>query len=70
METADMPKSTHHYQAHDAMSTDNKANLDDKILARDKREFQQSELDKKKDPQSEKEFRADQDKQNEEQDEE
>jgi hypothetical protein len=63
MEIPEMPKSTHHYQAHDAMSTDNKANLDDKILAQDKQEFQKSELKKKKEPQSEKEFVADQDKQ-------
>ena len=61
-----MPKGTHHYQAHDAMSTDNKANLDDKILAHDKQEFQQSEANKKKEPQSEDEFINDQDKKNEE----
>ena len=61
-----MPKGTHHYQAHDAMSTDNKANLDDKILAHDKQEFQQSEANKKKEPKSEDEFINDQDKKNEE----
>jgi hypothetical protein len=61
-----MPKSTHHYQAHDAMSTDNKANLDDKILAQDKQEFQQSELNKKKEPQTEKGFVDSQDRKNEE----
>jgi hypothetical protein len=66
MEIPEMPKSTHHYQAHDAMSTDNKANLDDKILAQDKQEFQRSEQNKKKEPQSEKEFVDDQDKKNEE----
>jgi hypothetical protein len=61
-----MPKSTHHYQAHDAMSTDNKANLDDKILAHDKQEFQQSEVNKKKEARSEQEFVDDQDEKNEE----
>ena len=61
-----MPKSTHYHQAHDAMSTDNKANLDDKILAHDKQEFQQSELNKKKESRSEKEFVDEQDEKNEE----
>ncbi len=67
MEIPKMPKATHFHQAHDAMGTDNKAtNLDDKILAHDKQEFQQSEANKKKDPQSEQEFVNDQDKKNEE----
>lgn len=61
-----MPKSTHHYQSHDAMSTDNKANPDERILAHDKQEFQQSEKSKKQESQSEKEFINDQDKKNEE----
>ena len=61
-----MPKGTHHYQAHDAMSTDNKSNPDERILAHDKQEFQQSETSKKKDSKSEKEFISDQDKKNEE----
>lgn len=61
-----MPKSTHHYLAHDAMSTDNKANPDEKILAQDKQEFQQSEKAKKRESQSEEDFINDQDKKNEE----
>ena len=61
-----MPKSTHHYQSHDAMSTDNKSNPDERILAHDKQEFQQSEKSKKQESQSEEKFIADQDKQNEE----
>lgn len=61
-----MPKGTHHYQSHDAMSTDNKSNPDERILAHDKQEFQHSEKDKKQDSRSEKEFIADQDKHNEE----
>lgn len=61
-----MPKKAHHYRAHDAMSTDNKSNPDERILSHDKREFQQSEKNKKQEPQSEKGFVADQDKQNDE----
>ena len=61
-----MPKGTHHYQSHDAMSTDNRVNPDERILAHDKQEFQESEKSKKQEPQSEKEFIIDQDKQNEE----
>ena len=61
-----MPKGTHHYRAHDAMSTDNKSNPDERILAKDKQHFQASEQDKKAEAQTEKEFVADQDKQNEE----
>ena len=61
-----MPKGTHHYQSHDAMSTDNKSNPDERILAHDKQEFQQSETSKKKDSKSEEEFITDQDKKNEE----
>ena len=57
-----MPKSTHHHQAHDAMSTDNKFRPEDAgILKQDKQHFQGSEIDKKATPKSEKEFIADQD---------
>jgi len=66
MEIPEMPKKAHHYRAHDAMSTDNQSNPDERILAHDKQEFQQSEKSKKQEPHSEKEFVADQDKQNEE----
>lgn len=63
-----MPKGTHHYRAHDAMSTDNrKSNPDERILAKDKQHFQASEQGKQQDAQTEKDFVADQDKQNEEQ---
>ncbi len=65
-----MPKGTHHYQAHDAMSTDNKSNPDERILAKDKQHFQASEQDKKSEAQTEKEFVADQDNQNDKQNEE
>lgn len=61
-----MPKKAHHYRAHDAMSTDDKSNPDERILSHDKQEFQQSEKNKKHEPQSEKGFVADQDKQNDE----
>ena len=61
-----MPKGTHYHQAHDAMSTDNKANPDERLRAHDKQEFQQSEKNKKQEPMSEKEFVDDQDKRNEE----
>ena len=47
------------------MSTDNKFQPDERDLARDKREFQQSETDKKHEPKSEKEFVEDQDEKNE-----
>jgi hypothetical protein len=60
-----MPKSTHQHQSHDAFSTDNKFPPDERDLARDKREFQQSETDKKHEPQSEKEFVDEQDEKNE-----
>lgn len=57
-----MPKSTHHHQASDAMSTDNKFRPEDAaILKEDKQHFQGSEIDKKATPKSEKEFIADQD---------
>ena len=64
-----MPKSTHHYQAHDAMSTDNKSNPDERILAKDKQQFQASEKGKQQDARTEKDFVADQDKQNSDQEE-
>ena len=57
-----MPKSTHHHQAHDAMSTDNKFRPEDAaILKQDKQHFQGSEIDKKASSKSEKEFISDQD---------
>ena len=59
-----MPKGTHHYRAHDAMSTDNKSNPDERILAKDKQHFQASEQGKQQEAKTEKEFVADQDEQN------
>lgn len=57
-----MPKSTHQHQAKDAMSTDKKFRPEDeRILAQDKQEFQQSEKTKMHEPQSEKDFVASQD---------
>ena len=57
-----MPKSTHHHQAHDAMSTDNKFRPEDAgILKQDKQHFQESETNKKASSKSEEEFIADQD---------
>ena len=60
-----MPKSTHQYRDRDAIGTDNRPDPDERILALNKQEFQQSETNKKPEAKSEEEFVAEEDKHNE-----
>ena len=61
-----MPKATHFHTTHDALGTDKKLKTEDEALyAKDKREFQESEQDKKAEPVSEEEFVREQDKKSE-----
>ena len=60
---AQVPKSTHFHQVHDATVTDKKFRPEDEgIYQQEKQELQQSETEKKADPMSEEEFITEQDK--------
>lgn len=57
-----MPKSTHFHTTRDVISTDKKFRPeDDRLYAREKQEFQQSETEKKSESRSEAEFIGEQD---------